>query len=551
MIQEKEKYLKYFFQINDEYIKYNILKCKKFIQLNKASTFDTKYFISNPKIKFENNDDENSEYNENEEYIKFLNEKKSKAKTPSKKKLSKKNFVKDKKNLKKMVIIYFFYIIILILIIILLILFLCILISLKGFLIMTQEKEKYLKYFFQINQDYIKYNLLKCKKYMQLNKVSNFDSKYFISNPKIKFDDDNSEYSENDENIKLLEEKNLKQSYIIKKNNKKFPKSNLVSDKKSLKKLGLIYILYIIILMSFLSIIMVINKKTYYDISHSLSFYYILISEKTMVDILFNYLRIYIVYSCATEFNSKVTSKFQTLTNYFDSIFETYKEFKDKIELHIKTYGLKSNSSKAYNKIEENSLCSFYSDYEQVYGFPCEKFADNITNYNMDSIMIYYLHSMVNIYANVNISLKIAFNSGFYFNELLYGTEFYSYILPNNTEDLKRYNEINPFNVLNSYEIGNLSLLNEAVIKPAFNFFSDAVYGDIESLFEHINYIGGYFVIFFFSLILTFNLIYYFPILFKKNKEIKQIRSLLLIIPKDILYKLLIDEDDDETKNQF
>ena len=431
------------------------------------------------------------------------------------------------------------------------VLFLCVLISLKGFLIMTQEKEKYLKYFFQINQDYIKYNLLKCKKYMQLNKVSNFDSKYFISNPKIKFDDDNSEYSENDENIKLLEEKNLKQSYIIKKNNKKFPKSNLVSDKKSLKKLGLIYILYIIILMSFLSIIMVINKKTYYDISYSSSFYYILISEKTMVDILFNYLRIYIVYSCAMEFNSKVTSKFQTLTNYFDSIFETYKEFKDKVELHIKTYGLKSNSSKAYNKIEENSLCSFYSDYEQVYGFTCEKFADNITNYNMDSIMIYYLHSMVNIYANVNISLKIAFNSGFYFNELLYGTEFYSYILPNNTEDLKRYNEINPFNVLNSYEIGNLSLLNEVVIKPAFNFFSDAVYGDIESLFEHINYIGGYFVIFFFSLILTFNLIYYFPILFKKNKEIKQIRSLLLIIPKDILYKLLIDEDDDETKNKF
>ena len=436
-------------------------------------------------------------------------------------------------------------------IIILLILFLCILISLKGFLIMTQEKEKYLKYFFQINQDYIKYNLLKCKKYVQLNKVSNFDSKYFISNPKIKFDDDNSEYSENDENIKLLEEKNLKQSYIIKKHNKKFPKSNLVSDKKNLKKMGLIYILYIIILMSFLSIIMVINKKTYYDISHSLTLYYILISEKTIVEVLFNYLRIYVVYSCVVEYNSKITSKIQYLTNYFDTIFETYKEYKDLIEEHIKTYGLKSNSSKAYNKIQENSLCYFYSYYEQILGFPCDKLADNITNYNMDSLMIYYLHSMVNIYANVKISLKIAFNSGFYFNELLYGTEFYSYILPNNTEDLKRYNEINPFNIFNSYAIGNLSLLNEVVIKPAFNYFSEAIYGDIESLFHHINYIGGYFVMFFFLLILTFNLIYYFPILFKKNKEIKQIRRLLLIIPKDILYKLLIDEDDDETKNKF
>ena len=99
MIQEKEKYLKYFFQINEEYIKYNILKCKKFIELNKDSTFDSKYFISNPKIKFENNEDESSEYKENEEYIKLLEEKTSNIKTPYKKKLSKKNFVKDKKNL--------------------------------------------------------------------------------------------------------------------------------------------------------------------------------------------------------------------------------------------------------------------------------------------------------------------------------------------------------------------------------------------------------------------------------------------------------------------
>ena len=436
-------------------------------------------------------------------------------------------------------------------IVILLILFLCILISLKGFLIMTKEKEKYLKYFFQINQDYIKYNLLKCKKYIQLNKISNFDSKYFISNPKIKFDDENSELSENDENIKLLEEKNLNQSYVIKKNNRKFPKTNFVSDKKNLKRMGLIYILYIIILMSFLSLIMIINKNTYYDISHSLTLYYIFINEKTIVEVLSNYLRIYVIYSCVLEFNSKITSKIEYLSNYFDSIFETYKGYKDLIEDNIKKYGLKSKSSKAYNQIQDNSLCSFFNIYENMFGFSCDKLSNNISNYGMDSLMIYYIHSMINIYANVKINLQIAFNSGFYFNELLYGTEYYSYILPNNTEELKKYNEINPFNILNSYEMGNLSLLNEIVLKPAFDYFSDAIYCDIELLFDNIKIIRNYFIIFFFSLILIFNLIYYFPILFKKNEEIKQIRSLLLIIPKDILYKLLINEDDDDTKNQF
>ena len=53
-------------------------------------------------------------------------------------------------------------------------------------------------------------------------------------------------------------------------------------------------------------------------------------------------------------------------------------------------------------------------------------------------------------------------------------------------------------------------------------------------------------LIIFFLIIVIFNFIYYFPFLLKKNKEIKQIRSMLLIIPKNILYKLLIDEDDNE-----
>ena len=436
-------------------------------------------------------------------------------------------------------------------IIILLILFLCILISLKGFLIMTQEKEKYLKYFFQINQDYIKYNLLKCKKYVQLNKVSNFDSKYFISNPKIKFDDDNSEYSENDENIKLLEEKNLKQPSLIKKYNKKLPKSTLVSDKRNLKRMTFIYIFYIITLMTFLIVIMILNKKSYYDISHSISLYYLLIIEKTIVLVLFNYLRIYIIYSCVPDYNSKIISKIEFLTNYFDTIFETYKGYKDSIDDNINNYGLKSNSTKAYIKIYENSLCNFFYDYEENLGFPCEKLSNNISNYGMDSLMVYYIHSMVDVYESFKNNLELISNSGFYFNELLYGTEYYSYIIPNNTEELKLYNELNPFNILNSYSIGNLSLLNEMILKPSFNYFSDTIFFDIELLFDNIKNIEAIFIILFFLIILIFNLIYYFPFLFKKNKEIKQIRSLLLIIPKDILYRLLIDEDNDDTKNKF
>ena len=78
-----------------------------------------------------------------------------------------------------------------------------------------------------------------------------------------------------------------------------------------------------------------------------ISLYYLLIIEKTIVLVLFNYLRIYIIYSCVPDYNSKIISKIEFLTNYFDTIFETYKGYKDSIDDNINNYGLKSNSTKA------------------------------------------------------------------------------------------------------------------------------------------------------------------------------------------------------------
>ena len=302
----------------------------------------------------------------------------------------------------------------------LVILFLCILVSFKGFLIMIHEKEKYLKYFFQIDQDYIKYNILKCKKYIQLNKLSTFDSKYLISNPKINYDvDDNSENNENDDENKLLKESNLinlNQKNIIQKG---ISKSYFISDKKNLKRIIIIYILYIICLISILLIIMVKSSNLFNDISHLIIIYFSTMSHKSYILILFNYMRIYIIYFINISSNEELTYKLNLLNLLFSNIFGTHKEYKDKITNYIYKYGLSENSSRIFNEITEKSLCKFISNVTVEF-ISCDQLSNNISNYGLDSLMVYYIDSLLNIKKNFEINLTIALEYGFTYNEKSY-----------------------------------------------------------------------------------------------------------------------------------
>ena len=430
-------------------------------------------------------------------------------------------------------------------------LILCIFLSLKGYLLMIQEKEKYLKYFFQINDEYIKYNILKCKKFIQLNKASTFDNKYFISNPKIKFennDDENSEYNENEEYIKFLNEKKSKAKTPSK---KKLSKKNFIKDKKNLKKMVIIYFFYIIILILIIISIMIISKQLYYQIYHSIQLYLLIISHKTTLLTLYNYLIIFLIYFPPFSKNIDYKDNFVYFDNFFSSIFDLHKQYKDKIIENINLYGLGLNSSKVYKSISEDNLCDFFISYEKIYNITCDGLSNNISSYGLDSIMIFYIQSLSTLFIKFNNNIKIIEKYGFIYNELFYGTELYNNLTPTDPELLKKYNELNPFNIINSDELRDLNMINEIILKQAFQYISDSIFDDIETIFNNISYIQSWLIILFFICVINFNFIYYFPFLFKKNYEIKQVRHMLLIIPKDILYKLLIEEDNDETKNQY
>ena len=101
------------------------------------------------------------------------------------------------------------------------------------------------------------------------------------------------------------------------------------------------------------------------------------------------------------------------------------------------------------------------------------------------------------------------------------------------------YYENNPFQLFNDEQLRELNVLNEEIYKPAIETFIEALNLDINHCTQSIfNYIEK-FSILYFIVIICFNCFFYIPYLFHKNRNINKVRQMLMIIPKEILYKTI------------
>ncbi len=431
------------------------------------------------------------------------------------------------------------------------ILFLCFLCTYKGIKLIIKEKEKYLKFFFYIDVNYIRNNISKCQKYINLNKKSGFDSKYLLSNPQVKLEnesnEDEEEFSQLSINAKSIESFKNSLKYNQLKKNKNI-QTNFISEKRNFSINIFIYFIYIIILIITLISILIGNKYYYDKINHLIKLYNLLVLHRTTFLILYNYLRILIIYSSFRMKNDYLEQKILKITEYFSSIFQVHQIYQNQINSNISTYGLYELSNKIYQNVSKNSLCPYYNEISIELNLSCENLASNISNYGMSPLMIYYIHSMEDILQNIIKKINEAQNSGFIFDEFIYGTEEYKNILPNNTEDLERYNELNPFNLINLEQLKHLNILNERIFKPAHKEITDSISLDIYNILQKIEKHQNGLILCFFLTILVFNIILYFPFLYKKNDEIKQVKKMLILIPQNILYEILVDEDKEKEK---
>ena len=416
--------------------------------------------------------------------------------------------------------------------------------GLKIIINVTAEKEKLLRYFFGIDQEFIKNAINKCQKFIDLNKNNSFDSKYLISKPKIKIEEDDADLRdddfETDFSIKQNESNNNTNNNTISKINTNaffIKKNKFISDKQSFKKSGSFYIIYILSIASIIIVLMIHNGKKYRDIKKLLNIYYLVINHKSIFLIAYNYLRIYILYSC-TSFN--FTGLTSNTSPYIEDLYETHQHFQDSFELSLVDFSLPPNSTIYYNKIAKGPLYSYIENFVTKYNLTYKSIGNNIAYYGINALMIYYLDALFDLYQKIEIFIAHSNQTGFYYNEFLYGTFYYiDEKIFNNETISELYRRNNPFQLFNDEQLVELNVLNEEIYRPAVEDFIEALYLDIDSYGQSIYlYIENYSILYF-SIIVLFNLFFCIPYFFYKNKDINKVRQMLMIIPKDILFKII------------
>ena len=420
-------------------------------------------------------------------------------------------------------------------------LFFSLLVGIKIVVSITAEREKLLRYFFRIEPDFIKNAITKCQKFIDLNKNNSFDSKYLISKPKIKIEED---VDINDDEIEFsntlnFDYENPNNNQSISNKNKTFilKKGQLISDKQSIKENAIIYIFYIGTIVSFILLVMIHNGKKYRDIKKLLNIYYTTVTHKSIFILSYNYIRIFILYSCSS------ISLINFDINNLDYIYRLYKEhqhYQSLFESNLTYYSLPHNSSYYYNIIIKGPLYSYFENFASKYNISCVDLSSNIAYYGINPLMIYYIGTLFDLCQKIEIFIQRSKTTGFVYNDLSYGSSYYTNDFNSRNEsEIENYNKNNPFQLFNDYQLVELNVLNEEIYRPAIETFIEALSKDIDHYGNLIHNYIQQFTILFFVIIISFNCFFYIPYILHKNKNINKVRQMLMIIPKDILLKII------------
>ena len=99
--------------------------------------------------------------------------------------------------------------------------------------------------------------------------------------------------------------------------------------------------------------------------------------------------------------------------------YYTTLDLKHKIFFNITKHHLLSNSKKIFDTIEHESLCYIMEEYSQEYNFTCDELANNVTNYGLDSICVYYIQNLMYLFDLITNKIQIAIAHQYYYYELL------------------------------------------------------------------------------------------------------------------------------------
>ena len=425
--------------------------------------------------------------------------------------------------------------------------------KIKLFINIVQEKEKYFKYFFKIESETIKSAIKRCEKFVNLNNEINSNVKNIVSTPKINIGKESSDSDSENENLRGFESNYLEDKYFInvfeKKNQIKKNDSEIsIYDKKNLKKeIGIDLILICSLLSLILRLITYLNSQ-YNNIINYMEIYHLILSLKISFSKFINYIKILVIYQYYSFSNIELIKKIIIIGEELPHSFKINGNINQQISNHIQKYDLPKKSKNKYQALKEGSLCIYYENYTSNFQIEtkCENFANNISNYGLDSVKDFMIHSLLEFKEEITYLFAYSLSKGYIYNEIIYGTEEYFKSFPTDEKIYEDYINHNPFNILNSDKMKDFSVLYQYVYSQSASELTKIIKNDIISLFDDYNKFIQYFELSYFILVFLFIFLFLIPNLYYWNNDINKSRRMLRIIPKDVLLELLTNSESEE-----
>ena len=408
--------------------------------------------------------------------------------------------------------------------------------GLKANKFIYKEKEKYLKYFFEINIEQIIFLIHKIENF---NKNNIERTTNLISEPKINLQ--NSEnYSYEEENEFLIEENisfnKVKQNDLKKKKNKNMFEN--LSDIKNNLIMNIIFYISILILFFILGLVFILKNKNIYQ--YNIVFILILTIEKNILNC-FNNIRALLLFFTISLRNEFLANLFESKLKEINYIYTDNLNIIRQIISNLNKYQFPDEMKKFIRNFG-NDACDILEKSISIQNFSCQNIGSNISNYGINEINSYIFSNFIYLITQIHNQNLYAISHNFNFFEILYNTQYYNNIIPSNEEDYKIYQTINPFNIYNEDKFKDLTVIIIFLMRPVFSNLIDNFLNATNNIFNDLNLIIQISKIILWIVLILFYILYLIPYIYIKNIELNRTKKMLEIIPKNIMIEIIKKE---------
>lgn len=197
-----------------------------------------------------------------------------------------------------------------------------------------------------------------------------------------------------------------------------------------------------------------------------------------------------------------------------------------------------------------SGLCDYYDNLYNLSNLTCYDLGENVVDYGIIPIYTYYIKIIFQLLYDFNDIINYIIAKGYIYSDFAYGTELYNDKIPDNVENEEDYLNSNPFLIVNSKGFRDITLIIVNILVPMYQSIIKILFESFDNYYQDNHNFIFIMMVIFYSIIILVYVFHTCPMIYNENKDINKTRSILGVIPKNVLYEIIKNEDELKDKDK-